>query len=68
VPVLVEELPRIGNRHLSPGCTLEHALLDRWAEDQTDRRSWKLSRSTAHRLVESRVESAAADAPNADLR
>jgi hypothetical protein len=66
--MLVQELPRIGNRRLSPGYTLEHAFLDRWAQDQIDRRTWNLSRSTAHRLAESRVESAAADAPNADLR
>jgi hypothetical protein len=56
-PVLVEALPRIGDRRVGPGYTLERAVLDRWARNHTDRRTCNLSRSTAHRLAESRVES-----------
>ena len=55
-PVLIEVLLRIGDHHVGPGYTLERAVLDRWAGNHTDRRTWNLSRSTAHRLVESRVE------------
>jgi hypothetical protein len=43
MPVLVEALPRIGDRRLEPDYTLERALLDRWAGDQIDRRTWTLA-------------------------
>jgi len=33
VPVLVEALPRIRDRRIGSGYTLEQALLDRWAGD-----------------------------------
>ena len=66
--MLVEALPRIGDRRIGAGYTLEQALLDRWAGGQTDRRTWNLSRSTAHRLVEFHAESAAVGAPNVNRR
>ena len=64
VPVLIEALLRIGDHHVGQGYTLERAVLDRWPRNHTDRRTWNLSRSTAHRLVESRVESS----PNVNSR
>lgn len=62
-PVLIEALPEIGDRRTGSDYTVEEAVLDRWAEDQTDWRSWNLSRSRAYQLGESRVESAVLGAP-----
>ena len=62
-PVLIEALPEIGDRRTGSDYTVEEAVLDRWAEDYTDWRSWNLSRSRAYQLVESRVESAVLGAP-----
>ncbi|MGH3144877.1 MAG: DUF4153 domain-containing protein [Rubrobacter sp.] len=55
-PVLVSSLTQIGDRPVGPDYTVEQSMLDRWGAARTDWRSWNLSRSTAHRLVESRLE------------
>jgi hypothetical protein len=62
-PVLIEALPEIGDRRTGSDYTVEEAVLDRWAKNQTDWRSWNLGRSRAYQLVESRGESAVLGTP-----
>ena len=52
-PVLMESLPEIGDRRLGENTTLERVLLERWSTHRNDWRTWNLSRSRAHHLVES---------------
>ncbi len=47
-PVLIEALPEIGDRRIGAGYTVEQAVLDHWARDQTDLRTWNFSRSRAY--------------------
>ena len=51
VPVLVDHLPEIGDRHLWRDYTVEKALRDRWGTKPIDWRTWNLSRSRARELI-----------------
>jgi hypothetical protein len=56
VPVLVESLPEIGDKHVWQGYTLEQAVVDSWDTSSADWRTWNLGRSRARHLVRSHVE------------
>jgi uncharacterized protein DUF4153 len=53
-PVLFEALPRIPEERLEigPDFTAEQAIVQRWKQNETDWRTWNLSRSQARRLAE----------------
>lgn len=68
-PVLIEALPQIGDRGVwGSDYTVKQALIDRWGANKTDWRTWNLSRSTAHRLIESEAEEVGARTSDAVLR
>lgn len=74
VPVLVESYPEVGDGLLYKdttippsgkekslqGPTLEEAITKRWSKQNTDWRSWNLSRYRAHAIVEKNVRGASA--------
>lgn len=74
VPVLVESYPEVGDRLLYKdttippsgkekslqGLTLEEAITKRWSKQNTDWRSWNLSRYRAHAIVGKNVRGASA--------
>jgi hypothetical protein len=53
-PVLLEALPEIPDERLEiePDFTTEQAIVQRWRRDETDWRTWNLSRAQARRLAE----------------
>ena len=67
-PVLVESLPEIGERRLGENLTLRGAIADRWNVNNSDWRTWNLSRSRAHWLVRTHVEGRAANAQETGQR
>jgi hypothetical protein len=72
-PVLVESFPEIGDKRFGEtrfgqDYSLRGAIVDRWNVKQPDWRTWNLSRSRAHWLVETHVEDRAASASETDRR
>ncbi len=63
VPVLVQSLPKIADTRLRKKYAVEQAVVDRWDSQQSDWRTWNLSRSRARQLVRSYVEDQAGQTP-----
>lgn len=52
VPVIVESLPKIGEKSVWQDYSVERAVLDRWSTKPADWRTWNLGRARAYRSVE----------------
>ena len=72
-PVLVEAFPEIGDKRFvdqwsGESLSFRGAITDRWNVKRSDWRTWNLSRSRAHWLVQTHLEDGAASAPESGQR